>query len=362
MSDDNNDIDDIDDGVLAAIVSTVPGLPSTASEDADRFAGEVRRLVENRATKGWPFEQADSQTAVFVMVDYPRLVVERISACTVFDLPDVNMSLFGRIFFLTRDASNGGHIEFPCKDAEIINWLEDNGFEQAPIVIAHKGTMKMSIRRCGIADDAIHEVIRDKPPKLTISELQDALDHFHLDRLVSPTQCGPGIWESKRARQYVPVHQAEKAIQSKMGDLLSGWFRGLVRVEAEDSTPVGRIDIRLLSPSDGDAGLHYWAIIELKVAKSFRNAPFGSCAKTVSESTNIDDIVEGVIQADSYRAIRELKDGFLEVFDMRKDKSVNLLKRPAIVTAIDKCGGLVHCKLRPMYGSAREARTAGLLL
>jgi hypothetical protein len=357
----NNVLEGVDDTELAALVTKAPLLPSMSPEDQDRFVLAVRRLVEFRASNNWPLECPNADCAVFVLVDYPRPVTKRIGATPVLDLPDQGLPIFNRVFFLTRDASNGGFIEFPCDISEIMYWLEDHGFRHSAIVIAHKPTMKMSIRRDGTTDFAVHEVIRDKPPPLTVEELQLALEHFHLDCLVSPEQCSPGLWEPERAHEYVPVREAEKAIQRRMRDVVSGWFRALVRVEPEDKTPSGRIDLRLLAASEGNAGLHYWAIIELKVIKRYRNAPKGKKASKVSKNVNVDAIVEGISQADAYRGDRDLEDGFLEIFDMREDKGEDLMNDPKVIRVRDQCKGNVHCEVRAMFGSAKEARAAGLL-
>ena len=74
-----------------------------------------------------------------------------------------------------------------------------------------------------------------------------------------------------------------------------------MKAECEDTTNIGRIDVRLLRKSS-DLGLAYWVILELKVIKSFRNAQLGETPTTVNDSVNVAAIVDGVRQVGGYRA------------------------------------------------------------
>lgn len=352
---------DFDDEELASIVSEAPSLPAIMSDDAERFAIEVRRIVESRASQDWPNEKPEIDEAIFVLVDYPREVAKRLGASPVVDLPDLSLPIFGRVFFLSKDASNGSFLNLPCNQAEVLNWLEDNKFEQCPLVIARRGTMKVSIRKTGATGGATHEVIRKAPPDLSADELEMALENFHMHNLVTPYQCESGIWEPERSADYVPVKQVEKEIQKRLRILLTGWFRGVVKVEPEDSVPAGRIDVRLLAPSADSNGLNYWAIIELKVAKSYRNARVGCTPATVSNNKNAKEISSGVRQIDSYSNIRDLDEGYLEVFDMRKDKSEDLLSHSKVVEALARSSGTVRCNVRPIFGRAEDARDSGVV-
>ena len=124
----------------------------------------------------------------------------------------------------------------------------------------------------------------------------------------------------------------------------------------EDSTPAGRIDVRLLRAIEPLKGLQYWAIIELKVIKTHRNKKTGKPGN-VTLKQNVSAIVDGIEQSDAYRSDRELGEGLLEIYDMRKKKD-DIMSNSQITSTL--AGKNVIWKLRPLYGSAEDARGAGV--
>lgn len=350
-----------DDELLAKVVSGAISLPALSAEDADRFAAEVRKLVENRAFSDWQHEAAEHEDAVFILVKYPRKPLEKTpkELQRIVDLPVSDSPIFGKMFFLSKDAANGSALDIPCEKNKILDWLEDNGLAECSVVIAHRNTMKLSFRQNVSDNDAKFYTIRSTPPELSIDSLHEALKQFHEFGLVTPTMCESGVWEPHRAAAYVPGANAEKEIQKRMRYQLGGYFHGFVRVETEDKVPKGRIDVRLLAPADKEYGLKYWSIIELKVARSFQNAAKSKTPKTVPLSKVTAEIVKGVQQANEFTSDRDVKDGFLEIFDMRRDKSVELLAEPNVNDALDACTTQVHVNVRKMFGSSNDARKAG---
>ncbi|MCP4456489.1 MAG: hypothetical protein GY816_00435, partial [Cytophagales bacterium] len=101
-------IDD-EDILLAKIVSDAAALPQISEDDSNRFATEVRRLVEIRAFSDWKDEVVDNDTAVFVLVKYPGRPLAKASSGLkrIIDLPASDRPVFGKLFFLSKDASNG---------------------------------------------------------------------------------------------------------------------------------------------------------------------------------------------------------------------------------------------------------------
>ena len=183
-----------------------------------------------------------------------------------------------------------------------------------------------------------------------------ALRFFHENELITPYVCVPGVWQKGRASTYVPGKKPEKAIQGHLKVALGSWFQGQIKVLMEDATPPGRIDVRLLRSAESSKGLQYWAIIELKVIKTFRNKKVGK-PNAVPIKENVDAIVDGIQQSNSYRSYVELDEGFLEVFDLRKAKD-EIEKDERITAAL--AGSKVVCNIRPVYGTAKDARTAGV--
>ena len=347
----------VDDSQLAAVTSSLLTLPNIRSGDVDRFTQAIRTLAENCAQNDWANE-GNEDAGVFVMVNHPRQVGEKFGAQPFTDPIAKNQPVLGKLFFTNRDASAGRSMQMPVPDSNrILEWLQDNELDAVPIIIIYRNSKKMVTRKNGINDYASICPIRDHPPSATIQELTEALEHFHLNQLLIPTSCPVGVWENGRAQDYVPGSQPEKSIQSGLGIALNFWFRGIVKAEHEDKTNIGRIDVRLLVKDQ--LGLSYWAIIELKVIKSFSNAPNGSTPSRVHNSKNVTSIIEGIKQAWAFRKNREADEGLLEIFDLRKEKSVNLMVHSDVEDTIKNYTPTPKWSVRAMFGSASDARTAG---
>lgn len=357
-SDDDGTVPDVSDEDIAAAVQHLPEVPITNVDDSDRFVIEIRRLVEERAQDGWPNE-GDANVAAFVMVPYPRQVKERYDNERVLDLRAGSRSLLGDLFFLSIDGTHGCAMPMPVGDADILDWLEDKGFQECPVVLIYRGTLTMVSRASGASGEATTNSIRETVPAATLDELLESLVHFHSYNLLTPTLCPKGVWEPKRTMNYVPGPQPEIAIQDRLIVALNSWFHGELRAEKEDSIKVGRIDVRLLQTNPNDGALSYWAIIELKVMRSNHNAPEGKKAKSVSLAANVGAVVEGLKQIDSYKRDRLAPEGLLEVFDMRKDKTKNVKGQKRVKDQLVKCDDGIAFNVRPLFGEAKHARDAG---
>lgn len=340
----------VEDAELAAVTGLMPQLPNLRASRAERFAQEVRTLIEKRAQAGWPNE-ATANMAVFVLVDYPRQVGTTHGGQPFADPRGQTIPLLGHMFFSSADAARGQFIRIPTEPNAILEWLEDQELGDCPIVTVYRDTMEIVTRRRGIESSAQHAPIRDQEPSASVEELMDALAHFHRRRVLTPTECPAGVWKS--AGQYIPGKQPERTLQSALVNSLSSWFRGVVWVEKEDSTNIGRIDVRLLTERAA-GGLAYWVILELKVIKSFT-----STSSQVVLSTNVEAIVKGVKQAGAYRENRKAEEGMLEIYDLRQDKSANLTAHEEVSAALKKYSPPPRVDVWPLYGSADDARNAG---
>ncbi|MDP4540342.1 hypothetical protein Q9K01_11955 [Qipengyuania sp. DY56-A-20] len=346
-----------DDNVLAAVAGILPKLPNVRAEDPDRFAQAARALVETRAQAGWPSE-ADADVAAFVMVDRPREYAARFPSDAIMDPIATQEPLLGRLFLMNRDCSAGRGLTLPCAPGNLLDWLSENGLGDLPVAVAYRTTSTMTVRREGVEDLIRPHKIRDRPPAATVEELLDALNHFHLSGLLTPTCCVPGVWEPKRAAKYVPGSQPERSIQDALALALGMWFQGLVRVGVEDRTNIGRIDVRLLKPS-AEGQLAYWAIVELKVIKAFANAKGKAKAAAVSRTVNVDAIQKGLRQTWAYQSNRESEEGLLEIFDLREDKSEDLMADGDVVKLLGELAPVPRYTVRPLFGSSEHARIAG---
>jgi len=340
-----------------AAISLITTTPATDLEDADRFCVAVRALVETRAEADWSGE-SDDDVAVFVHVQYPRSVGEKLGAQPISNPTATSEPLLGRICFLNRDASNGRIMSLPVEPDAIPDWLEDNGFVGVPVVMVYRGTRKIINLRAGIKGDSALDTLRNQKTATTTEQINEALTHLHQVYLQTPSVCPNGVWENRRAEQYIPGPQPEKAIQRQLQTVFSAWFHGVVKVEVEDSIPVGRIDIRLLRMS-AQQKLEYWVIVELKVIKSFANATKRTKASVVTPQTNVEGVCEGIRQACAFAKDR-CANAMLEIFDLRKDKTSDVLKEKKVLNQLDKCEPKPICHVWPLFGSAHDARLATL--
>ena len=351
------DVPGVDDDQLAAVAGLFPTLPNIRAEPADRFAQAVRSLVEKRAREEWPNE-GDEDVAVFVMADHPRPAGEPYGAEPFADPIGKKDPLLGRLFFANRDASSGRAMKIPTDPNAILEWLEDNRLTACPLVIVYRQTKTMVTRPSGTKGLARNDPIRDREPVATLSELMEALEYFHMCQLLTPTCCPDGVWEPGHAHQYIPGRQPERSIQSNLELALNFWFHGLLKAEHEDHTNIGRIDVRLLKKS-AHGSLTYWAIMELKVIKSFTNAQTTSNSSRVAVSTNLNAIVDGIKQAWAYRDNRHAEESLLEVYDLRKDKLEDLMKSTKVANTMTQYQPVPAINVRPLFGRASDARGAG---
>jgi hypothetical protein len=335
----------------------LPKLPNVRAEDPDRFAQAARALVETRAQAGWPAE-GEGEVAAFVLVDRPREFAARFTSDAVMDPIATQEPLLGRLFLMNRDCSSGRSLPLPCAAGNLLDWLSENGLGGRPVAVAYRPTSTMTVRRDGVDDLIRPYKIRDHPPVATVDELLEALNHFHLTGLLTPSCCVSGVWEPKRAADHIPGSQPERSIQDALALSLGMWFQGLVRVGIEDRTTIGRIDVRLLKPS-AEGPLAYWAIVELKVIKAFANAAGKAKATAVSRTVNIDAIQKGLRQTWAYQSNRESEEGLLEIFDLRQDKSEDLMADGEVVKLLGELAPVPRYAVRPLFGSSDHARLAG---
>lgn len=346
----------VTDSEVATAVGRLPQIPEIGLDARELFAIEVRSIAEFRAQRGWPNEDA-SEIAAFLHVPYPRLTGEKLGAVPIYDLKAMNDPILGKLHFLNRDASSGRSMPLPAQPNELIEWLTDNGLGDFPLVIVHRNSMLLSCRTHGCQGNAHSQRIRGIQPTLTFEELEEARRLFHQDSLLTPTICPDGVWKKGAAGKYIPGAQPEKAIQKSLKVALYSWFRGLVRAEIEDSINVGRIDVRLLR-TNAEGSLSYWAIIELKVVKSFHHREKSKGATAVTDEENASAVAEGVRQARAFGKNRKAE-AFLDVFDLRKDKEVKVLEHAVVVEELNKCQLKPKCSTWPLFGSASDARVAG---
>ena len=352
----SDNIPGVDTEQLAAVASLLLKLPNTRAEPADRFAQAVRTLVEKRAQNAWPNE-GDADLAVFVMVDHPRQAGQKHGARPFLDPLAQGDPVLGHLFFANGDASRGHVMPIPTEANAILDWIDDHGLGGCPIVTVYRNSKQMVTRRAGTNDLARDDPIRDEEPTATLLELKQALKHFHEGRLITPARCPKGVWEPDCADRYVPGPQPERSIHYPLEIALDSWFHGVLKTDSEAKTTMGRIDLRMLTKKE-DKPFAYWSVMELKVIKSFTNAPKGSHPSQVKETDNVDAIVEGVKQAAAYQEDCSAEEALLEIYDLRKDKTGDLTKREEVLAVKNEVRRHPRIHAWPVFGSARDARNA----
>lgn len=346
----------VDDQQIAAVAGLLPDLPNIRAEAADRFSQAVRALVETRARNAWPNE-GDADIAVFVMVEHPRQIGEKHGAHPFVDPLAKSGPLLGRLYFANGDASRGRAMPIPTDPDAILEWLADQDLGGCPVVTVYRKSKLMVTRRAGIDDFAMDAPIRDRKPSATMPELEEALTHFHRGRLIAPACCPKGVWEPERADQYIPGQYPERSIHYSLKIALGSWFHGIVMIDSESKTTVGRIDLRLLKKTQ-DGRFAIWIVMELKVIKSFRNAPVHSNPSPVKAADNVNAIVDGVKQVAAYREDCSAEEAWLEIYDLRKDKTEDLTKRAIVVATRNECTPRPRIHVWPVFGTAKDARNA----
>ncbi|MFA6114181.1 MAG: hypothetical protein WC729_09310 [Sphingomonas sp.] len=352
-------VEGVDDKDLVQAAATLLTMPNTRADDPDRFAQAIRALVERRAQNAWPGEAADHEVAAFVMVARPREHQATFSSAPIADPAATTKPLLGNVLLLTRDGAHGQIFPMPCEPDGLLDWLSDKGFGESPLVIAYRPTAKMTVRTAGVQAAITREdPIRSVPPVATVEALREALERFRLDQLLTPGHCENGVWEPKRAIAYVPGARPELAIQNGLSRHLSSWFQGVIKVVCEHKTNIGRIDVKLLTNANGQP-LAYWAILELKVIRTFAHATGKTKPGDINRSENIEAVKKGLRQAWGYQKNSKTEHGLLEVYDMRRDKSDDLFGDADVLKQLARLSPKPEYNVRPMYGSPEDARLAG---
>ena len=158
-------------------------------------------------------------------------------------------------------------------------------------------------------------------------------------------------------QQYIPGPHPERSIHYPLEIALDSWFQGVVMIESETKTTVGRIDLRLLKKAR-NGRFTIWLVMELKVIKSFRNAAKNSAPSPVKESDNVNAIADGVKQAAAYREACSAEEAWLEIYDLRNDKTEDLRKQAKVVAMRNLCTPHPEIHMWPVFGSAKDARKA----
>lgn len=153
--------------------------------------------------------------------------------------------------------------------------------------------------------------------------LTEHLNVFAIENLNSAETRGD-LWID--APNWIPKEQAERTIQKL---LLVGLRTALTKhlVIPEPSTPIGRLDLLVLSKDPTDPDRY---VLELKAVRSHT-----STGTVVTPSSMVTHLSDGVDQADQYRKKVGGKAAYLCVYDMRRVKGGDVIEKtkPRCATA-----------------------------
>lgn len=338
------------------VVSTAAKIPLLDTKDSVRFTERITVLAGEYLV----CEDADEEPepTVFILCDHHRLLLEKFGGDGVQD-PLLNpIELTGKLLFLNRDASIGTSIDLPCEVNDLNSWVLGNDLEHSTIIIAYPAAGKLVSRDDWIGSTSKEIPIKKSELSLDHDNLAAQLVDFNRDNISSPQDCEADIW--RISSQYVPDSRAEAKIQEEMRRFLKNRYNNVARFKPEADTSSGRIDIKVELLGPVGQGWLPFTIIELKVLRSFGyNAEEKGKGNAVNRSQQIKAITDGFEQVDNYCQTENLSTGFLEVFDMRKDKDESIEQEQGVVAAQDNCNHDVRFSMRPVYASSSEARKAG---
>jgi hypothetical protein len=145
---------------------------------------------------------------------------------------------------------------------------------------------------------------------LTVPNLDNLMTGLYNTELKYPETI-PHLWRKKE--KFIPIFQAEKLYQGLLYIHLKGNTQGTCIVVREDQTNAGRTDLTLTSLSPLTT-----FVLEMKVLKSFYYHPEGKPVKKFSQKENEEWAGSDINQVCDYRTVRQAKEAFLLLYDMRK--------------------------------------------
>lgn len=237
----------------------------------------------------------------------------------------------GRIWFVGAAARSAYSMPLNGRSTdEIFEYCEELGFGRSPAVYCDTTSVPplLAWYPSGLSepDDVIEGPI-DRAAKPTLDELIEVVDRVHRARLMTSLNQGvdTSLWE--KASDHWAHERAEKRVQDALMAGIGGAFGRPYFVEQERSGDAGRFDIGFRERiGGGTTTLH--AILELKVARSFRNS-----GATVSPTDTEAHVISGVEQVWAYADEHQAGDMACLVFDLRTPDA-QLPPEPACIRAV----------------------------
>ncbi len=227
----------------------------------------------------------------------------------------------GRLWFVSEVVFSGRYLDLAAGDDSAMFALvtEMPGSGDAPAVLYDPRTEPSLLRfyPSGMADPDNCVVVQlDEDQTIDLDRILAAVDSVYEAVLVTPdAQDAPGkLWAN--SRRGWPSSRAEALIQMHLRTGLSVKFP-TCRIRKEQPGIPGRLDLHVEKSDPRIPGVvTVFAVLELKVLKSFRNT-----GTPVDDSENREAVDKGVRQAATYRDDRHAISAALCCFDMRRQAS-----------------------------------------
>jgi hypothetical protein len=227
----------------------------------------------------------------------------------------------GRVFVCSRSLGEAVENDADFSSAsDVFTGLEALGLAQEPTIIVIPAQGSAYWYPSGMSTPDEHRTLPlSVAGTAVVSEsVIDSFLDLHYNQHLKTPMAGTKVWED--ASLYVPVLQAEKAVQYDLWIAAKTAFAASHRVRLEDPTPAGRTDVLITNRPDVSEARGA-ALLELKVLRSMHHHVDPRRAKAFPESENRAGIEKGLSQAHSYGNEQGCDLTFLCLFDMRKDNS-----------------------------------------
>ncbi len=352
-------MDEIENLLLADPAFLDAGAAGLAASSADidptlRFFDQVRNAALEALDRGAPDGEAMS---LIVMSASPREDAARIGKAN--RVADLNLHdpthWQGKLIFAAAHGTTGWSFPLPYNDVgATFEWLEGQGFGEAPVAIAYFNNRILSCYPEGGMSD-------DKPINLTLpaagkivsmADIFEVLEDVQKNSLLTPMIGPPKFWNDPG--EYIPGPEAERTIRWIVAAQLRSTFRPM-QVDIEHVCRVGSVDIVITPPARPLDGPAHAAIIELKALKSFTSGK-----SPVSAYSNSKAVYKGHRQARAYRDTVAAELGIMAAFDLRKNK--NEASNDAWPRARERYfapdDANIDARIFPVYGTTDDAQEA----
>lgn len=276
-----------------------------------RFARGVQRMVSRRTEVAGGVPAA----SVFLLSRCPDELAPDSTQAWMLDTGAVPLE--GAIWFLGPTSGFGRQVEHTFGEdfnALLAYVVDELGLGDVPAVVLLPSDAHDAVRMfpMGLSCGDVYEDLKVSTAPATLARAFATIDRLHENQLVTPIAQSGGnkLWSD--AEQFIPVHEAELALQSYVETALWAALWNC-KIKVEDSGVAGRLDVGIWGMR-ADGSVSCVVVLELKVLRARR-----SSGTKVQASTIRTWVSDGLDQAYSYAHEKGAPEAALCCFDMRKE-------------------------------------------